>query len=111
MYTLLEGIDRSGKSTQIKLLKREFPKAIFTKEPGGTPLGQKIRSILLHSNQKPASLAEVFLFLADRNEHINKVIKPNLDRLIISDRGFISGIAYGVARGLDEEMLLESLIK
>ncbi len=92
MYIVLEGIDRAGKSTQIELLRQKFKGAIFTKEPGGTPLGQKIRAVVLQDT--PTPLAEIFLFLADRAEHIQKVIKPNLDKLIFSDRGFISGIAY-----------------
>ncbi len=107
MYVVLEGIDRAGKSTQIELLKKVYPKAVFTKEPGGTALGAKIRSILLHA-QKPSPLAELFLFLADRNQHINEVIKPNLHRLIISDRSFISGIAYAMSEcGLDLKELFE----
>jgi dTMP kinase len=93
MYVALEGIDRAGKSTQIELLQNAFPDAIFTKEPGGTSLGRDIRTILLHT-QHPSPLAELFLFLADRNQHINEVIKPNLQKLIISDRSFLSGIAY-----------------
>jgi len=92
MYIVLEGIDRAGKSTQIELLRQKFKGAIFTKEPGGTPLGQKIRALVLQDT--PTPLAEIFLFLADRAEHIQKVIEPNLDKLIFSDRGFISGIAY-----------------
>lgn len=92
MYIILEGIDRAGKSTQIELLRQKFKGAIFTKEPGGTPLGQKIRALVLQDT--PTPLAEIFLFLADRAEHIQKVIEPNLDKLIFSDRGFISGIAY-----------------
>ena len=92
MYIVLEGIDRAGKSTQIELLRQKFKDAIFTKEPGGTPLGQKIRALVLQDT--PTPLAEIFLFLADRAEHIQKVIEPNLDKLIFSDRGFISGIAY-----------------
>lgn len=92
MYIILEGIDRVGKSTQIELLKDKFKDAIFTKEPGGTEFGKKIREILL--NEKISDIAEILLFLSDRAEHIDEVIKPNLDKLIISDRGFISGIAY-----------------
>ena len=105
MYVALEGIDRAGKSTQIELLHQAFPHAVFTKEPGGTPLGQEIRTMLLHS-QHPSPLAELFLFLADRNQHINEVIKPNLSRLIISDRSFLSGIAYAKTKtNLSDEEL------
>jgi len=106
MYVILEGIDRVGKSTQIELLKKTFNNAIFTKEPGATVLGKKIREIVLYD--EISEVAEILLFLADRNEHIEKVIKPNIDKLIISDRGFISGIAYANAKSnIDIDKLLE----
>lgn len=106
MYVLLEGIDRVGKSTQIKMLKNYFKDAVFTREPGGCAICQKIRDIVLNEDISP--IAEIFLFLADRNEHFEKVVKPNIDRLIISDRGFISAIAYAnVKSGIDIEKLLE----
>lgn len=107
MYVILEGIDRVGKSTQIELLKNSFKEAVFTFEPGKTEFGKKIREILLNGDNI-SPLAEIFLFLADRNEHIQKVIKPNLDRLIISDRGFISGIAYAKIKS---NLSLENLLK
>ncbi len=96
MYVVLEGIDTSGKSTQIELLKKEFKDAVFTKEPGGTPIGAKIRDILLNDLLK-SHKAEMFLFLADRAEHYKEVIEPNLHKLVISDRGFVSGIAYAMS--------------
>ncbi len=108
MYIIIEGVDTSGKSTQIELLKKRFKDAIFTKEPGGTKLGSEIREILLNKSIK-SSKAEFFLFLADRAEHFKEVIRPNLSKLIISDRGFISGIAYAMSRGLDIE--LDEMIK
>ncbi|MRJ03104.1 MAG: dTMP kinase [Epsilonproteobacteria bacterium] len=98
MYLAIEGIDRAGKSTQIELLKERFPDALFTKEPGGTPLGRRIRTLILDGEDPPSPLAELFLFLADRNHHVERVIKPNRGRLIISDRSFISGIAYAQIR-------------
>lgn len=98
MYVALEGIDTCGKSTQIAALREHFPQAIFTKEPGGSALGATLRDIILQSHNHASSHiskeAEFFLFLADRAEHIDKIIKPNLDRLIIADRSLISGIAY-----------------
>jgi dTMP kinase len=93
MYIAIEGIDTAGKSTQIELLKNEID-AIYIKEPGYTPVGAKIRDILL--NENITKKTELFLFLADRAETIQKVIKPNLNKLIISDRSVISGIAYGL---------------
>ena len=96
MYLIFEGVDTSGKSTQATLLKEAFPDAIMTREPGGTALGAKIREMILHEGVK-SHKTELFLFLADRAEHYAEVIAPNRDRVIISDRGFISGIAYAMA--------------
>jgi len=96
MYVLFEGIDTCGKSTQIELLKEKFPNAILTKEPGGTSFGIKAREILLQDSLN-SKRAELLLFLADRAEHYTQVIKPNSDKLIISDRGFLSGMGYALA--------------
>ena len=98
MYILFEGIDTCGKSTQIELLKEKHPKLLITKEPGGTEFGIKAREILLHDRLQ-SKRAELLLFLADRAEHYEAVIKPNRNRLILSDRGFVSGIAYALANG------------
>ncbi|MBD3840655.1 MAG: dTMP kinase [Campylobacterales bacterium] len=93
MYIVIEGIDTAGKSTQLDILKNKFPNAIFTKEPGGTQLGLKLRSMALNG-EASSKVAEMFLFLADRAEHAQKVIKNNRSKMVISDRGFLSGIAY-----------------
>lgn len=98
MYILFEGIDGAGKSTQIARLAAAFPQAIVTKEPGGTKLGENLREILLKENDLDKR-AEILLFLADRAEHFGKIIKPNLDKMILSDRGFVSGMAYALAGG------------
>ena len=98
MYILFEGIDGAGKSTQIARLAAAYPQAIVTKEPGGTKLGENLREILLKENDLDKR-AEILLFLADRAEHFGKIIKPNLDKMILSDRGFISGMAYALAGG------------
>lgn len=98
MYILFEGIDGAGKSTQIVRLAAAFPQAIVTKEPGGTKLGENLREILLKENDLDKR-AEILLFLADRAEHFGKIIKPNLDKMILSDRGFVSGMAYALAGG------------
>jgi len=95
MYIIIEGIDTAGKSTQIDILKQKYPTAIFTKEPGATNLGTTIRELVLNGKAK-SKVAEMFLFLADRAEHSFEVIRQNPDELIISDRGFISGIGYSV---------------
>lgn len=98
MYILFEGIDGAGKSTQIARLAAAYPQAIVTKEPGGTKLGKNLREILLKENDLDKR-AEILLFLADRAEHFAKIIKPNLDKIILSDRGFVSGMAYALAGG------------
>ena len=98
MYVIFEGIDGAGKSTQIARLAATFPQAIVTKEPGGTKLGENLREILLKENDLDKR-AEILLFLADRAEHFGKIIKPNLDKMILSDRGFVSGMAYALAGG------------
>jgi dTMP kinase len=102
MYIALEGIDTSGKSTQIDALKRIYKDAIFTKEPGASTIGATIRDMVLYQEVK-SSVAEMFLFLADRAEHIEDIIKPNLDKLIISDRSLVSGMAY--AKNIDNQSL------
>jgi dTMP kinase len=93
MYVVIEGVDTAGKSTQLDILKQKFPQAIFTKEPGGTEIGLKLRQMALNGEAK-SKVAEMFLFLADRAEHIEEIIKPNKDSMIISDRSVISGISY-----------------
>ncbi|NOZ90616.1 MAG: dTMP kinase [Epsilonproteobacteria bacterium] len=107
MYIIFEGIDTCGKTTQIKLLSKEFSDAIITKEPGGTEFGKKAREILLEDSIK-SKRAELLLFLADRAEHYIEVIKPNRDKLILSDRGFLSGVGYALANG---DFEFEELIK
>ena len=98
MYILFEGIDGAGKSTQIARLAAAYPQVIVTKEPGGTKLGENLREILLKENDLDKR-AEILLFLADRAEHFGKIIKPNSDKMILSDRGFVSGMAYALAGG------------
>lgn len=101
MYVAIEGIDTAGKSTQLALLEKRYKNAIFTKEPGGTDLGIKLRQMALNGEAK-SKLAEMFLFIADRAEHIEEVIKPNINNTIITDRSIISGIAYASTLELDE---------
>jgi len=106
MYVLFEGIDTAGKSTQIERIALRHPEAILTHEPGGTPFGLRARQMLLEG-QIHSPRAELLLFLADRAEHYDTVIAPNRDNLLISDRGFLSGIGYAMASG---DSALEELI-
>jgi len=109
LFTSFEGIDKSGKSTQISLLvdylKEKKYEVVQTCEPGGTRLGKEIERMLLESSVKQISgTAELFLYLADRIEHVNKVIKPALekDKIVISDRFADASLAYqGYGRGLN----------
>ena len=106
MYILFEGIDTCGKSTQIELISNKNPEIIVTHEPGGTAFGKKAREILL-TDSLASKRAELLLFLADRAEHYEEVIETNKNKVIISDRGFISGIGYALANGdFDFEELL-----
>jgi len=98
MYIAIEGIDTAGKSTQIEAISSYFPDAIITKEPGGTEVGKEIRDILLSAKAK-SKKAEFLLFLADRAEHMQEIIKPNINKMIISDRSVVSGVAYALIQG------------
>ncbi|EAH6262626.1 dTMP kinase [Campylobacter lari] len=94
MYIAFEGVDCVGKSTQIELLKKCFKDAIFTKEPGGSELGVHLRKILLESKMQFSKKAELLLFLADRANLIDIHLVQNKNKLIISDRSFVSNMAY-----------------
>ncbi|MDR2081664.1 MAG: dTMP kinase [Campylobacteraceae bacterium] len=109
MFALFEGVDTSGKTTQIEKLKSVNANIIATFEPGATKLGKEIRAILLEKEFKISFKAELLLFLADRAEHYEKIVAPNGNKLVISDRGFVSGIAYALAndKNLDISFLIE----
>jgi len=93
MYIAIEGIDTAGKSTQLDILQKNHSEAIFTKEPGATQIGKELREMVL-TGRAQSKMAEMFIFLADRAEHIEEVIIPNNDKIVISDRSLVSGIAY-----------------
>ncbi len=108
MVVLFEGIDTCGKSTQIDLLTKKYPQIIYTKEPGGTPFGKELREILLATTIR-SKRAELLLFLSDRAEHYESILKPNQNRVVVSDRGFLSGIGYAIVNNnftLDELVML-----
>jgi dTMP kinase len=103
-----EGTEGAGKSTQIcraaEVLRRDGHRVEVTREPGGTALGEALRDLLLHGDDAPRPLAELFLYLADRAQHVGQVIEPALatGALVITDRFSASTIAYqSYARGLD----------
>jgi dTMP kinase len=102
-----EGIEGSGKSTQVQLLARWLKDRgpVVLREPGGTALGERVRVLLLHEEDLPISAeAELHLFLAARAELVDEVVKPALEagRVVLIDRYHDSTRAYqGGARGLD----------
>ena len=102
-YVVLEGVDTTGKSTQIALLRQRYKNALFTKEPSEGDFGDKIRALTLYGDL--GNLVQCMLFLADRAHHTQTLIAPNANRLIISDRSLISGIAY--ADSLDFDLALQ----
>lgn len=108
MYVVIEGIDTAGKSTQLDLLAKKYKEAIFTKEPGGTEIGVKLRSMALNGEAK-SGIAEMFLFLADRAEHIEEVVVANENKMVISDRSMVSGIAYASIFELEKMIELNLL--
>jgi len=108
----LEGPEGSGKSTQAKTLIQRLAErgieAVYTREPGGTALGEAIRNILQHNQagESPCERAELLLFEASRNQLVEKVIRPNLEKgiWVICDRFMDSTTAYqGYGRGLPVE--------
>lgn len=110
IFITMEGPDGSGKSTQIQAIKKFFEqrgeKTIITREPGGTPISEKIRELLLdRANSEMDSMAEALLYAAGRAQHVTEVIKPALEQGIhvICDRFVDSSIAYqGYGRELGD---------
>lgn len=108
-FLTLEGIDGCGKTTQAKRLKTILEKhgfeVVLTREPGGTELAEKIRSIILGEDIDP--LSELFLFQATRADHVKKIIQPALatGKIVICDRFHLSTIVYqGILGGLLEDI-------
>ena len=110
LFITLEGGDGTGKSTQSALLGDWFTaqgrEVVFTREPGGTDLGNELREIVLHSRGHIAPRAEALLYAADRAHHIATVVRPALERgaVVIQDRYLDSSVAYqGAGRVLDPD--------
>ena len=109
MFITLEGIEGSGKTTQIRhiadFLQREGRECVVTREPGGTVIGKKVRAILLDPESKGMDpLAELLLYTADRAQHIMEVVHPALaeGKTILCDRYFDATLVYqGYARGIE----------
>ena len=118
-FIVFEGIDGSGKTTQINQLSKWITESnlipknkqlVVTREPGGTKLGQSIRSLLLDTSREksPDSITELLLYAADRAQHVNEIIRPSLQKgnWVISDRFCGSTLAYqGYGRKLDIKLI------
>lgn len=112
LFITFEGADGCGKTTQIELLNKYLQekgmKTLLTREPGGKGLGVKLREILLNYEGEVSPRAESFLFLADRAQHIDCIIKPAVKQgtIVLCDRHTDSTVAYqGYGRGLDLEQI------
>ena len=111
MFITFEGIEGCGKTTQVNRLKEYFEslgkEVLVTLEPGGSRLGKTLRKILLSmESQDLTREAELFLYLADRAQHVDQVIRPALEQgqVVISDRYADSTVVYqGYGRGLDPQ--------
>jgi dTMP kinase len=107
LFVTFEGIDRSGKTTQARLLCEALgDEALGVREPGGTPAGERVRELLKDAAVPLGAEAEALLFAATRAEIVAKVIRPALEegRVVVSDRFLDSSLAYqGGARGLGVE--------
>ncbi len=117
-FITFEGADGCGKTTQIQLIKEYLDKKnienILTREPGGSDLGVHLRKILLHYENPVSNIAETFLYLADRAQHIEYKIKPALEsgKIVLCDRHTDSTIAYqgyGREQNIDEIKHLNSI--
>lgn len=113
LFIALEGPDGCGKTTQSKALKQHLEQGgyqvILTREPGGTPLAEEIRKLLLSDSGINDPMTELLLLSAARRDHIENLIKPKLDQgfIVISDRFIGSTIAYqGALKGLDYQQII-----
>lgn len=113
-FITFEGIDGSGKSTQLRLiasvLRLQGLEVVTTREPGGTTLGQRLRAALLDAQEQVDPLAELLVFAADRAQHVRRHLRPAIDtnHVVLSDRYADSTVAFqGAGRGFDENLINE----
>jgi dTMP kinase len=113
-FITFEGIDGSGKSTQLRLLAHFLKQAgcevLLTREPGGTPLGNRLRAALLDAHEEVDPLTELLVFAADRAQHVRRVLRPALamGQVVFSDRYADATTAYqGAGRGFSPELISE----
>jgi dTMP kinase len=113
-FITFEGIDGSGKSTQLRMLADFLEQAgydvLLTREPGGTPVGNRLRAALLDAHEEVDPLTELLVFAADRAQHVRRVLRPALElgRVVFSDRYADATTAYqGAGRGFSAELITE----
>ncbi len=113
-FITFEGIDGSGKSTQLRMLasvlRLRGMDVVQTREPGGTPLGARLREALLDAQEQVDPLAELLLYAADRAQHVRALLRPALaaGRVVLSDRYADATVAYqGAGRGFDPSLVTE----
>ena len=113
-FITFEGIDGCGKSTQLRMLASELrlrgSEVVSTHEPGGTPLGQRLRAALLDTEEHVDPLAELLLFAADRAQHVRAMLRPALEsgRTVLSDRYADATVAYqGAGRGFPPALIAQ----
>jgi dTMP kinase len=113
-FITFEGIDGSGKSTQLRLLgnylRAQGCDPLLTREPGGTPVGLRLRAALLDAQEQVDPLTELLVFAADRAQHVRRVLRPALadGAVVISDRYADATRAYqGAGRGFSPELISE----
>jgi dTMP kinase len=111
-FITFEGIDGSGKSTQLRLvsnfLRDHGCEPILTREPGGTTIGLRLRAALLDAEEAVDPLTELLVFAADRAQHVRRVLRPALaaGQVVISDRYADATVAYqGAGRGFDSSLI------
>ena len=111
-FITFEGIDGSGKSTQLRLLANSLRaqgcEVLTTREPGGTPVGLKLRAALLDAQEEVDPLTELLVFAADRAQHVRRVLRPAIaaGQVVISDRYADATVAYqGAGRGFSPELI------
>jgi len=113
MFITFEGIEGSGKTTQIRAIAKALAQdgipCRMTREPGGTDIGARIRAILLHPDNKDlVHKAELLMYMADRVQHVETVVRPALNRgeTVLCDRYLDATLAYqGYGRGLNVDLL------
>jgi len=113
-FITFEGIDGCGKSTQLRMLASELrlrgQEVVSTREPGGTPLGSRIRQLVLDAEEQVDPLAELLLYAADRAQHVRALVRPALEsgHVVLSDRYADATVAYqGAGRGFPDAIISE----